>query len=46
MMELSIDILLEAEQQSDAVRILGRAIQKLGCGGAFSPRRQRLDHLQ
>ena len=46
MVDLAVDILLEVKQQSDAVRILERSIEKLGCGGAVSPLRQRLDHLQ
>jgi len=46
MVDLAVDILLEVKQQSDAVRILERAIEKLGCGGAVSPLRQRLDHMQ
>ena len=46
MVDLAVDILLEVKQKSDAVRILERSIEKLGCGGAVSPLRQRLDHLQ
>lgn len=46
MVDLAVDILLEVKQQSDAVLILERAIEKIGCGGVVSPLRQRLDHLQ
>jgi len=46
MVDLAVDILLEVTQRSNAVRILERSNEKLGCGGAVSPLRKRLDHLQ